>query len=206
MGGGIVYRFRSDKPEQVKTELEKVLGYPITSNVLGRFVKVSDYGIREDINKELRMVRSHQDDVSLTAHEAVEKMLAGKELSEKEKEALIARIDNIQGYLTRGIANRYGNVYMEKLLSARSNDEKMIVLNRMLADPFITRAREGETMTATGKPAPQPKKTPPLLPTSRAARYAAPRRTTLEGLAPAPARTPKESTLLLEEMGKKTKQ
>lgn len=57
VGGGIVYRFGSDKPEQVRTELEKALNIPIAGNIIGRFVKVSDYGIREELRDEKKRSR-----------------------------------------------------------------------------------------------------------------------------------------------------
>ncbi|NCO47127.1 MAG: hypothetical protein GW890_12400, partial [Vibrio sp.] len=37
LGGGIVYRFKGKSAEQVKGELEKVLGLPVAGNFLGRF-------------------------------------------------------------------------------------------------------------------------------------------------------------------------
>jgi len=43
-GASIIYRFRHDDPGRVRGELEKVLGLAVMSDVVGRFVKVSDRG------------------------------------------------------------------------------------------------------------------------------------------------------------------
>ena len=47
LGLGVVYNTSSDRIGDVKGELEKVLGYPVVSNIAGRFIKVTngDYGI-----------------------------------------------------------------------------------------------------------------------------------------------------------------
>lgn len=48
-GAGIIYKFSTDEVDKVKTESEKVLGLPILSNIIGRFIKISDIGQRQEL-------------------------------------------------------------------------------------------------------------------------------------------------------------
>lgn len=49
MGGlGIIHRFDTNKITPIKSELEKMLGLPLVDNIVGRFIKISDYGEYED--------------------------------------------------------------------------------------------------------------------------------------------------------------
>jgi hypothetical protein len=57
MGGGIIYRVSGseDRPEE-RTPAQKVLELPVVSNILGRFVRISNYGRLE----MLRKVEAHE--------------------------------------------------------------------------------------------------------------------------------------------------
>ena len=135
-GAGILHRFRSNDSGKVKTELEKLIGYPISSNILGRFIKVSDSGIREELNDELEEVRKIADEKTILANEGIQKILENKELTDKESMAIIEKIGTIEKTYIRALGYKYGSVYMEKILGARSNKEKIIILNRMIKDPI----------------------------------------------------------------------
>ena len=51
MGGAVVYRFRHDNIDKIKGELESLYGIPLVGSGLSRFVRVSDYGVREQLKE-----------------------------------------------------------------------------------------------------------------------------------------------------------
>ena len=130
MGGGIVYRFGSDKPEQIRTELEKVVGLPVINNIAGRFIKVSDYGEREGYKEDKKLVRSEKAKESLDKKDAIEKVLVEEKLTEKESIAFIEGMKTIGPAFEKAVANKYGNVAYQEFLSAQSEDEKIAVMKR----------------------------------------------------------------------------
>ena len=125
MGGGIVYRFGSDKPNQIKTELEEVLGIPVLSNVIGRFIKVSDYGERKDFRDKLTPIYKKQAEKTLLRRDAVQKMLKDELLTDEEKIATIEGYKTIGKAYQRAIVNKYGNVFVQELLAAKNNEERI---------------------------------------------------------------------------------
>jgi hypothetical protein len=72
LGGSSIYRFSGDGPDKVQSELEKVLKYP-GANVLGRFLKVSDQGEREQLREVTQAVAEKEARRSLDIKEAIVK-------------------------------------------------------------------------------------------------------------------------------------
>ncbi|MDD5703589.1 MAG: hypothetical protein PHU23_16270 [Dehalococcoidales bacterium] len=136
-GMGILYTFKTDDRGSVKTELEKVIGLPLVNDTLGRFIKVSDQGIRQDIAEETRKLNSLNNDVILTARDGLQKIFNGEEPTLREKEALAERANDIPYHWNKMLAYKFGNVYVQKFLTARSKEEKLIILNKMLSDPAV---------------------------------------------------------------------
>lgn len=135
-GGSIIHRFKHDGIKEVQSELEGYLNLPIVNNMLGRFLKVSDYGLREKLYAELDKVASIAAEERLVLNEAVVKMLEGKggELTKKEMEVLADRIESLPYYTQKVLAYKFGNVYMQKFVTARSKEEKEIILKQMIAN------------------------------------------------------------------------
>jgi GGDEF domain-containing protein len=70
LGGSSIYQFSGDGPEKVQSEFEKVLKYP-GANVLGRFLKVSDQGEREQLRDVTQQVAEKEARRSLDVREAI---------------------------------------------------------------------------------------------------------------------------------------
>ena len=134
-GGGIVHRFKHDGIKEIQTDLERFLNQPLASNIVGRFVKVSDYGIRQKVNEEMRQVASMAAEDRLLLNEALVKLLEakGENITNEEIMAMVKNIDSIPYYTTKALSYKYGNVFMQKLITARSNEQKAVVLRQMIA-------------------------------------------------------------------------
>jgi hypothetical protein len=78
-GGGIVHRFTTNRVEGVRGELEKLLGRPLASNVLGRFVKVTDQGEREEYREAARLQAAKEADRRIKKRNAIVDALNSKD-------------------------------------------------------------------------------------------------------------------------------
>jgi hypothetical protein len=131
-GAGIVYRFETDDVEKIKTDLEKILGYPIVGNIIGRFIKVTDQGIREQYREAKKEVRIENARDILDAKEALRKIVDGKELSNDDIMALAKKPGIIDRNYQAMISRKYGWSFVSEWLSATSTDEKAAVLETYL--------------------------------------------------------------------------
>jgi len=134
VGGGIVYRFGSDNPGEVKTELEKALNLPIAGNIIGRFVKVSDYGLREELRDEKKNIRKMIARETLDTRDSIAKFLNGEKLEDQDIALIVKHSDMLDNYVRKFWAYQYGNVYLQEYMSAQSRLEKAAVFKRMLQD------------------------------------------------------------------------
>jgi len=126
-GATLVHRFRGDSVDEIKTELEKLIQYPFMSNLVGRFLKVSDYGVRENIRELKQDIRKTRAGELLDTKEAVLKIINGEKITEKDAALIIKNPDVVNRAAASGISRKYGMVFMQELLSAQSNEEKAAV-------------------------------------------------------------------------------
>jgi hypothetical protein len=142
-GGNIIYKFPYEDLESNKTFLEKLLGYPILSNSLGRFLKVSDAGYAEDLRKigyEERRMRASD---ALAFDSAIKKIHKGKFDTLTPAEELVI------GLRFKEIPKRYKTLLMknENILrafnAAGSGEEKLRLLELDLERQYhLQRVRE----------------------------------------------------------------
>ena len=153
MGASIVYRFRYDEVEKVAEELETVLGFPINSkvadwmiklpdepgasNIIGRFLKVSDYGKREEIRRGKKEIQRENARTLLDAKEGVAKLVNEEPLEQKHFVAMALKPDAVDRNMLVALSRRYGWMYYEEYMAARSKQEKWYVLSKMIADSVI---------------------------------------------------------------------
>jgi hypothetical protein len=131
-GSTIIYRFKYDDIDRITTELEDALAYPFASNIVGRFLKVSDQGIKEEI-KELKFdVRKSRVREVLDVKDALTKWVNGEELSEKEKSLIEKNPDLIGRNLMVQMSKRYGYIFIEEFATATSTEEKGAVFRRWI--------------------------------------------------------------------------
>ena len=131
-GASLVYYFKYDDIDKIKTELENVLGWPFASNIVGRFIKVSDYGVREVLDEMKFDIRQANTREILDAKEALVKWINGETMNNEDIQAILKKPDIIDRNLMVNLSRKYGMVYLEEFITATSNAEKIVVLNKML--------------------------------------------------------------------------
>ena len=126
-----MYKFKTDDVDAIKSELEKVVGYPFASNIVGRFVRVSNQGIRETLREMKLDIRSENTREILDAKDALAKWTRGEILEDEDVSAILKKPDIIDRNMMVNLARKYGMVYLEEFMSATSNEEKAVVLNKL---------------------------------------------------------------------------
>jgi len=131
-GASIVYKFKYDDVDRVKSELEEVLDFPFASNILGRFLKVSDQGIREHLREVKGEIKKENVRELLDAKDAINKIIRGEHLTKEDVIALIKKPDVFDRNMMVGLARKHGEVYLQEFMTATSNKEKEAVIGELL--------------------------------------------------------------------------
>jgi hypothetical protein len=135
-GAGIVYRFKNDNVDAVKGELEEILGYPVASNIIGRFVKVTDRGLKETIEEDKRVLKKLQAQENLAVKDALAKIMRGEKLTPDEGATLLKKVAESPEMIDRNmqamLGRKYGMIYVEEFVTAQTKKEKAAVMNRFL--------------------------------------------------------------------------
>jgi len=157
-GSGIIYRFDTNDPTEIKTKLEEVLDLPILDNLLGRWIKISDFGIRQKIREAKQKPRTENARRLLDAKDLIKRFTeAGafsfgiaaakiqngelEALSEKDILALAEKYDFIDDSLKKNMVGQFGGVWLQELENARSKKEKVAVLKLMIERRRTARER-----------------------------------------------------------------
>ena len=124
-GGLMFYKFETYYDpynlEGIILELEKQLKIPIAGTTIGRFLKVSNQGIPEKIWTALEEGRELDGHYHSLADTAVFKLMNGKELNDKEEDALIFNKNWLFRYQNALVYN-YGSEFYRYLLTLQGDD------------------------------------------------------------------------------------
>jgi len=144
LGGGIVYRFKGRNIEEVKSELEKILGLPVVGNFLNRFIRVSDAGRADELRHISEVVRTERareliriDDalgkwvsenypnIIETPKDIYDQMVKDKSIQRHTYKEFLERLQEIVGY-------RLGSPEYEAISRARSIEEKTTLILKIM--------------------------------------------------------------------------
>lgn len=156
LGGGVVFKsYTTEQTGDSKTFLQKVLESPVLSNVLGRWVKVSDYGQREKNRDILRRVGSEEAQRQLEERgviddyikrfreegaqtserrESLEKELAKEVLGmqeSKDKSTLKRKVTNTVKKFRIGIVKGEADQDINSVIEANTNEQKVELLREI---------------------------------------------------------------------------
>lgn len=126
-GLGIVHRFETREVDLVKTDLQKVIGLPVLNDFLGRFVKVSDLGIREKLRAAGDVESSKRAQQVLDARSALAKMINGEALTDADTVALARESKTLKQSYGRLLTKQQDEALASALQNAGSQLEKAAV-------------------------------------------------------------------------------
>lgn len=127
-GGGIIHRFDNHEVDLVKTELQKAIGLPGVNDFLGRFLRVSDYGLREKLRAAGGIEESKRARDVLETRSAMAKLLNGETLSDAENVALARDSKYVKQNYGRLMTKQQNEALLSALQGAGSQLEKAAVL------------------------------------------------------------------------------
>lgn len=135
LGLKLIYEPPWDGLEKDEEVYEKALRtFPL--NALGSFLRFSDQGITERIEKELQEFRKTKAKISLEKTEAFIQMANGDKITQKQ----MALILSDKGHVIRDkvislLGRKYGDAYVRQLTRpGLSNDEKELIIDLMIND------------------------------------------------------------------------
>jgi len=124
-GGLMFYKFETYYDpynfENIMLEIEKQLKVPLAGTIIGRFLKVSNQGIPEKVWASIQEGRDLDGHFHALADNAVNKLIQGKELNEKEEDALIFN----RGWLMRyqnALVYSFGTKFYRYLIGLQGDD------------------------------------------------------------------------------------
>lgn len=152
-GGSIFYKFNNGAPRE-KSKTEKLFNLPIVGNIVGRFLKVSDYGTTESLNEIKDSVQREQARRRLDENGIINDYVRdARGTKDKDIDALVAEnkakiVQDVLGHapeteeeLTRAknIIKKYqvalqrgeSDPLINSLISAQTNEEKLELLNEI---------------------------------------------------------------------------
>lgn len=164
LGGGTFIRsYYSTQPPETKTLTQKVVEAPILSNIIGRWIKVSDYGqseknqkIVDEIEKESARERI---ETNRKVNKYIEQYRDGEASNSRKKDLFRELVKDVHGeapydsetkrkigYLEKkyklGIIKGESDEQINSLIYANTNDEKEALLNKMKKDMSESEYRE----------------------------------------------------------------
>lgn len=129
--GGIVYRYRPDRPGEKPTDLEKFLQTPVVGNLLGRWVRVSNRGLAEQTDKDVAAVRQREAELRLVGEEMIGRQMRGEAWSPAQEQLFTE-----EPYLAQRIVNRQMDLMKQATApemrawdQAKSQGERMALLD-----------------------------------------------------------------------------
>lgn len=135
---GAVYKFDTDNLGEIKTTLEKALGYPIASDIIGRFIKVGDghYGFEnEQLMKGIEEEQTQTSRMHLDVTEVLTKRLKGNQLTEDDIDVLKSADPRYVKYKLKELVEvgKSGNNSLRRAINnARTEKEKMLIMKNYI--------------------------------------------------------------------------
>ena len=115
-------------------------------NTIGRFLKVSDYGIRQELQNSAEEVKQESAQQTLAANHAINQIALDPnyKFTDEEIQALAVKAPSLNTKTKRIFAEIYGNVFVQELMKAPSNAARVQMMERIreLANEGNTQAQE----------------------------------------------------------------
>lgn len=132
-GGSFIFKFDTDNPAVVKSQIENFLQLPFMGDLAGRFIKVSDYGLTEKAEKAKKAAESEKAKNTLSVREAVKREMSGEKLSDEDKDLLLRESRYADNY--RDSLNVRGGEQVQRLVDmGKTPQEKKAILDKLFGE------------------------------------------------------------------------
>lgn len=131
LGGSTIYDPPRDELERRESAFEKITR-TFPGSILGTFVKTSDRGISEKIEKDLTEYRKTNARISLDTDKAMVHLANGDQINKEELALILSQKSNIANKKMQGLMlKQYGTAFAGAIARARSKEEVLVILNAM---------------------------------------------------------------------------
>ena len=127
--GGMLYKYRSERPGETTTKMEDFLRAPVVSNLLGRWLRVSNRGLDELYRKSTEGDVREQARLKLVGEEMISRTLKGEPWA-KEHLALVGTSEYLANYINDAgprLMMQADSPYLRALTQAKTNAEKLSI-------------------------------------------------------------------------------
>jgi len=113
--------------KKIVTEIEEKLGVPIFGKTLGRFIKVSDRGIKERVWEQISKNRVEEDTAKVVVDNAMQKIMNDDgtldmdKLTAEEKNAMLTDTTWVNRY-QKAVSKTFGNQWSRLLTGLEGRD------------------------------------------------------------------------------------
>jgi hypothetical protein len=128
--GGIAYRFKPQRTGETEADIEKFLNLPFVSNLLGRWVRVSNRGLDELYREATEPVQREQASLRLIGEEMIGRTFRGEGWT-PEQTSLISESPYLANYLVNAmprLAAQADSPFLRQLTQAQTQAEKLAVV------------------------------------------------------------------------------
>jgi hypothetical protein len=128
--GGIGYRFKPERPGEKLTTTEEFLNLPFVSNLLGRWVRVSNRGLDDMYRGATEPVQREQAALRLVGEEMIGRTLRGDDWT-PEQTSLISESPYLANYLVQAmprVTMQADSPFLRQLQQAQSQAEKLAII------------------------------------------------------------------------------
>ena len=155
LGGGIVWKFfPGEERPKTQTRGQRILDFPIVSNIIGRFLRVTNYGDTEAFRAAQGLAQRDEARRRLTeterANEAIRDYMKlpqdqrttstvtrlaaaiTRDLYKDDPQEAAERFPELKAKLTRGVVRGEADPFMDAILSAGSKAQKIAILRAWL--------------------------------------------------------------------------
>jgi hypothetical protein len=127
--GGIAYRHRTERPGEQTTGMEEFLKLPVVSNLLGRWVRVSNRGLDELYRQSTEGDVREQASLRLVGEEMISRTMKGEPWA-KEHLALVGSSDYLANYINDAgprLMMQADSPFLRAMTQAKTNAEKLSI-------------------------------------------------------------------------------
>ncbi len=127
-GGAFVYKFGSSNPAEVRSEAEDILQLPFVSDTAGRFVKITDYGLTQKVDRAREEARAKRSKRNAQFSQAVRRDVAGE--PEEGDQQLLGTDERKAEKSEAALRQRASGPLGRALASSSSHEETAAILRR----------------------------------------------------------------------------
>jgi len=129
-GLGTLHRFETNNVEEIYTELEEILGFPIVGDFANRFIRVGDYPTAQDFRVVDTLVDEARNEVDRYAYDAKQKIMKGVAIEDLTKEEYFSleqkapRLLQDKQFLQFIVKEYGGNDLLLRILGQRDTEKR----------------------------------------------------------------------------------